>query len=557
MVSRQNLAQSFSHVLAFGRGRLGLLTALIALLSLLGAPAQTAEKVLLLPAGPVDALTSFTLKTSADHSPTLQESAPLPLHLQDGSRSTYTDLLVLPGGDLVLTGGGGRGIVFFDAAGQELDSLFAAGGMSAPASIAISQYLSPNKPEVLVLGDDTVGRVQTYDLIDRSYRSAFFFTSGADRATIARAIRLPDDRVATAVNWASLGLSALEIWSLDDPVDPEFALHSAPMERQSADLLDPMLYPLKDIMGHIDGRLLVTSRDRVAILEPAGAVIWEIDLADLNAVGAEFQSARFLGSGLIVVATRQPGHWTTPHINHALFLVDPEAEDPLLSRSAPLSAAPLRLELADGHGGTGTFGFFANAFDSPVIDPDALRLDEEPRLTPATFALDEGTALEFTLKNDSEFPLLLRRTELRFSASDCASIDPNQLPPNLWWARPARTLEPDQVWAERAGLSLTNLTPGVWCAQLSVVLRDGTRHGLGSPLQFEVLPAAYGPSGPVEVEDLGNFDSQNGDDSPWGDPGDDSKQGCACAGSPANSPPLFYLLILVGLLLRRHIHRRR
>lgn len=550
LASKKTVAHSSSTVLSIGRRRPPLSLLLVALFSLLSSSSAASQRVLVLPAGPIDSLPTFQINSTS--APSIKEGPLTPLRLQDGSRATYTDLLVMPGGDLLLAGGAGRGLVFFDPAGHELNTLFEPGHMIGPASVVISQFLGPNTPEILLFGDDSLGRVQTYDIIDRSYRGAFFFTAGTDRAMIARAIRLPADQIATAVYWPTLGASALEVWDLDDSQDPRLTIHSAPMERRPADQLDPHLHPLRDVMGHIDGRLLVTSRDRVAILDHDGSPLWELDLDDLDAAGAEFQSARFLDSDLIIIATRHPGVWTSPHINHALYLVDPHREEPLLARHAPLSRAPLRLELKDGHGGTGTYGFFADAFEEPSVDPQALRLDDEPRLTPSTFALDEATVLEFSLTNDSEDPLLLRRTELRFRPGQCSSAAPAEGPQHLWWARPARTLDPAQTWAERAGLSMTNMNPGTWCAQLSTTLRDGSRHLLDPPLDFEVLPPAQGPSEPVEIEELADFHKDSADDAPDRTPHDEAlDQGCACTGSPTGSPPLFALLLLAALLARR------
>lgn len=518
--------------------------------------ADASERVFVLTAGGISDLKRVTVRSNLE-TPTISSSSPLSLQLWEGPAATYTDIVVLPGGDIVLADGSGRGAVFFDSQGQQVDELFGAGGMSAPSSVVAGAYLGPNDPELLVMGDNTVGRVHLYDLIDRRYSWSYSLIHETVRGDVERAIQLPEQRVALAAVWPGLSLSAIKIVTTDSPADEVLALYSRPVsDAPDAPVIED-LHPVRDIMADLDGRLLITSQTQLAIVDSAGELLWKVSLGDDPAFGGEFQSARWLDSGLIVAATRQPGQWNSPHLNHRVHLIDPQAEAPLLDSSPSLDRAPLRLEVEAGHGGTGTREYFADAYDFVLPDVESLHLDDGPSLSPTDIARDENAFFEFTLTYTGEGIISLRRTEFRIHQGSCSELN---LPADLsypWWSTTNQDLGNQESWTEERLLFPDEFALGDWCGQLAITLRNGTRHFLGSPIDFEVLAPAGGEQRPVQVDDLAEFGSDAGYGADVGSgSGDDESAGCGC--SSTNRPPGGALILLIALgvwRVRRHCPR--
>ncbi len=524
--------------------------ALIALPPL--AQAQADEGVYVLPAGGVSSLPTVIVRSPAGGPPRLERGTPRQLTLADGGLATYSDVVALPDGDLLLGDGSGRGGVLFDEQGDQRDAYFPDADLAAPSSLVVAGFATPDTPDLLLMGDDSVGRALIYDVIDQSYTWHYTLTHNGVRGQIARAVALPQQRFAIAVNWPALSLSAVKIVAWESSAQPELALYSEAVDEDTPVLAG--LYPVRDLAADLDGRMLVTSRDQIAIIDEAGQLLWELHMGDDPALGGQFQSARWLDSGLIVAATRQPGLWIEPHTNHRLHLIDPspDVEVPLLDSSDNFEAAPLRIEPWSGTAPTGTRDFYADAYDFDGASPADLSLeDDRPSLVPRQIHLDETTFFGFALHNDTDGAITMRRADFLVAHGACDDLELPEALHQPWWSDGSLTrIEAGQSHQISQQVLLAEpLGIGLWCGQLRLTGRDGSRHFLGTPLDFEILPP-FGQDSPVSVDVLLEF-GDAGLPADHGSDGDEMGTGCACSTGGGSQAPLFILVLLAGLILYR------
>ncbi len=516
-----------------------------------------AEKFHVLTAGGTSTLQGLQVTTSFDGETHLTPGPHTELQLTDGGLATYTDLVVLPGGHLLLADGSGRGAVRFDADGQQVEQLFSPGEWTAPPSVVAAGFITPNDPDLLLMPDGSNGHLRIYDKIADNFLWNHDPRLEERLPLIARAIISPEDKVSAAFNWPPLSLAAVQVLSRDNSEETQLIIASeAHPELPDALIIDD-LYPLRDLMGDLDGRLLITSRTGLFIVDPTGDLLWHMDLGDDAAMGGEFEAARWLDSGLVVAATRQPGLWTEPHSNHRIHLIDPDADNPVIDSSASLDAAPVALETAAGHGGTGTRDYSADAFDFDEAPPSALDVDEGPTVDPSELLLDESTTLRFLLSNRDEAPVTIRRAEFRVAQGGCDELEPADELDHSWWSsHQNRTIDIEDSW-DSGDLSMAadELDADIWCGRLVMTGRDGVSHILGEPVEVEIGPPS-GSDGPVSVEELAEFDPIDAgitDDTGNGITPADNGSGCSCSStSPASSLPLVVLLaiFLIGRFRR-------
>lgn len=521
--------------------------------------ASAGEAIYVLSAAGTASLDSVIAESPVDGPPRLDPGPAISLQLSDGSLATYSDLVVLAGGHLLLGDGSGRGAVRFDAQGTQVDELFPSDAGKRFPSVVAKGYITPNNPDRFLVGDDTTGMVRIYDRIDDDYPFSYTTTENNRRPDIARAVALPENRIAAGMVWSELSLSGVDVISIESSDEDGVIIRSDDdADAPEAVIIDD-LHPLRDLMADLDGRLLLTSDKSVFIVDAQGEVLWRVDMGDHPALNGEFASARWLNSGLVAIATRQPGLWNQPHINHRLHLLDPNAPDEAyLDSSDSFHAAPLRIAPADGQGGTGTRDFYADAFDVDALSPSDLSVEEQPFVTPAEIVHGEQAALSFALANERSSPVWIRRAGFHITDRPCGEIEhPSQLG-HPWWSNANdRTVEPGGVWrVEEQPLESGDLHPGQWCGQLVLIDRNGTSHQPGTFVDFQILPDADSES-PVTVEELSDFHrSDAGALTDAGEPTQateiDEEGGCSCANTSPSSTLIGLLCMLMTLIVSRH-----
>ncbi len=507
------------------------------------------EEIYVLSAGGVGELKRFSIRHNSQSATTIDKDSPLLLTTFDGGLAAFSDLTVLPNGRIMLASSLGGGAMVFDDQGLQIDDIAANG---APLTSAVAAgFVTPDEPDLVLLSQDTPGRIRLHDVIDDLDDWTLPFGRDGEEASIIRSIRLVDDQIATAALWPTLDLSAVEIASVDDPADVERIIWSRhhPERLEEEPVIDD-LHPLRDLVATVDGDLLITAAHQISLIAPDGQLLWSMNIGDDPALGGEFESARWLDTDLIALATRQPGLWTQPHSNHRIHLVDPDADVPLVASSAPLSSAPLAVESARGIAATGTGHYFADAFDDEGLQASKLSLTSGPTLDPPDPRRDDSTRLSLSVANEADETITLRRLEFRSRRASC-SDDDNDFA-TTWWSDDAiTTLEPGDTWElDEEILSTAAMAVDDHCGRITAVGRDGTPHLLGDIVEFEIRS----PDGhdQVIVDEI----AEHGDAGPAGDSGlsgGETSSGCTCSSAPGRAaiPSLLVLAALFGLRLRR------
>lgn len=516
------------------------------------------EEVHVLTAGGTASLERLSVESPFDEDPFLISATATDLQLSQGGLATYSDIVVLPGGHLLLADGSGRGAVRFDEEGEQVDQLFAPGEADRLPSVVAAAFVSPNEPDQFIIGDDAAGMVRLYDSIDDENIFSYTTTQDNQRPRIARAVSMPEKRLGAAFIWPDQSISGVEVISIDDPDDDGVLIRSdADTDATEAVVIDD-LHPVRDLMADLDGRLLITSAKAIFIVDSSGDILWQIAIGDHSLLSGEFASARWLPSGLIVAATRQPGQWNQPHINHRVHLVDPEqTEHPVLDSSQSFEAAPLRLEAADGQGGTGTRDYYADAFEFDALSPNQLSVDEGPQIFPESIDAGEAAYLSFALANPAEASISFRRAGFYVAQQACEAIGhPNELHHPLWSETTTQTVAAESSWRlDDQPLQTIDLDAGQWCGQLGLTGRDGQRHWLGEAIDFEIV-ADPDSEGAVSVEELADFSGADaGDLADVGEPSEapaDDDEGCGCgSASGSTSLPMVVVLAMALMWIRR------
>lgn len=504
--------------------------------------AAAESELYVLTAGGTDHLEVMTVDDPTGDEPAIADSGTLDLQLQDRDLATYTDLVVWPGGSLLLADGSGSGAIVFDSDGHQTDQLFDHDTYPAPAGLVVASFVDPDLPSSLLVAD-AGGEVLLFDPVDEAFTFSFSPDGADPPPEPARAVALPDDRAAVAVRRPATDSSTIEIVDLDEADATTVATSRADADAPHIEGLDPV----RSLMADTDDRLLVTSRDQVAIVDDDGELDWRYAVGQAGQLGGQLEAALWLESGLVVAATRQPGLFNQPHTNHRLHLLDPEADDSYLTSSPPLQAAPLQLDTIDGHGGTGTLGYDAGASE-PTTPADELTVTGVPTVEPDSVALDATAELSLELTNDTDHPVSLRRLELSAVSAPCDADDRHEAPATDWWADP----DPDDIAPDSSlqidGTSLVaeQLGVGLWCGQFFVVDADGHRHGVDGDIDIEILPPEQGPGSPVESDDLTGFDDAG---LPTDFRPDDQTEGCGCRSSASPLPGSVAVVVAMLVLL--------
>jgi hypothetical protein len=469
------------------------------------------------------------------------------------------DLKILPDDSNLMSDVDGRAVAITDADATFSYAFAPPGDRPRVTSASVTAYAAPGEPARILVTDSNRSMAFVVDPVEETMVWQKSFALPGARATFAQAIALPEKRAAFGVKWASLGLSAIEIYQTHSgqPTDLIARLASAD-DRQfpPETVVVPEIAELRDLMGLPNGNLLVTTRYAITEMTTQGDVIWTVDIGQTTELRGEFASARLLASGRIAVATYQPGVWTNPHTNHRIHWLSASAleqsEIDIFATSNALSFAPARIESAAGHGGSGTFGYRPGLDTTGAGELSDLELSSE--LTLSANNLRRGASLwgSASIRNGGADTVNISRAAIELSSGACGSTS---------------GLGDTKILADLAVLELeaaetadlqgqrmldANFPLGQWCAQVRARDASGGSVELGDPLGFDLLEAGAETGSTVIVRDLGHW-TADADDVGLGDASmpaadDGPEPGCACSAPGRSISASWLMLLLVGLL---------
>src|SRR5690554_4269061 len=317
------------------------------------------DTVLVLPTGPTTSAQIFGLNEANGEPASVDFGHYLLLDSTIGE-APIRDFKVLPDGRNLLSDVAARGVVITDELGASEFSLDAPGARLRITSASVSAYAAPGEVARLLITDSN--RSQAFVLDPRNPGGRLNWTRGfalpGSRASFVDAIALPGQKAAFGIHWATLGVSAIDVFttSSGSPQTVLRRLASATHPNQPEEfVIIPELDQLRAFMGLANGNLLVTTQYSLFEMDLEGEIKWKITLGQgaVDANGAamnlrgEFTDATLLPSGRIALITAQPGVWTAPHVNHRVYWLSPSAlansEIEVIARSPALEFAPYRI----------------------------------------------------------------------------------------------------------------------------------------------------------------------------------------------------------------------
>lgn len=490
---------------------LPLLGLLCALLLPRTAAALEDSDILLLPIAGVDRAPIYSL-TNIGGQQVGRRSGRVPIVSGPAAPAAFGDLKKLVGGNHLLADFDARGAAITAADGEPIFSLDEPGALDDVASASAAGYAPDGRLTRILLAENSTQRIAIYDRGLGQYLWTRQLVLPPVRADIVQAIALPDHRIALAANWPTLGLSAIDVFRLDEESAAfqriRFANKSHSDEPRNFVVL-PDIEQVRDVFGLSDGRLLVTTAQKLLILstsEMDGKIEASFSLGDSDELAGEWISARQLPSGQIAAATVEPGLWTQPHPNHRVVwlssdLGDVEAVSPALER------APWRVEAALGHGGSGTLGFEPTLEFLPTGTIDDLQAPGRIELEPVPVRLGSPGSLGITLTAASQHPIVVPSVTVRAAPGSCEALEDGS---------GARTLA---EWTDvivgvgrprplDGSYRLEDDQPvGEWCARVHVQGRGSDSRTIGAGTRFRVVggqndAGGSGGSGvdPVDLE---------------------------------------------------------
>ncbi|TDP76408.1 MYXO-CTERM domain-containing protein [Bradymonas sediminis] len=562
---------------------LALITAVVLASPLLFATELRADDtVLVVPTGPTMNAQVFGLN-EANGEPASVDFGHYPLLDSTMGQAPIRDLKVLPDGRNLLSDVAGRGVAITDALGASEFSLDAPGARLRITSASVSAYAAPGEIARLLITDSNRSQAFVVDPRNPSGRLnwARGFALPGSRASFVDAIVLPGQKAALGITWATLGVSAIDVFSTSSgsPQTVIRRLASTTHPNQPEEfVIIPELDQLRAFMGLANGNLLVTTQYSLFEMDLEGDIKWKITLGqgavDANGeamtLRGEFTDATLLPSGRIALTTAQPGVWTSPHVNHRVYWLSPSAlansEIEVIARSPALEFAPYRIEPRDGHGASGSFGFMPglDATESgPLSD---LTLSREFRLNQSEFVSGDNIFASADIGNPSAAPIALSSLIILANAGACGAQTETSI---ALVEAVAVEIAPGEVFALRGSRTVdAAFSPGRWCARIYAQNGQGERVELGSAIEFDILEPSGNSGSTIDVEDLdfwkGSENGENPDDeTPTDFPSDDDDLGCGCASASGASPerlPAAALMLLgfggLGWVRRRRAARR-
>ncbi len=472
------------------------------------------------------------------------------------------DVKVLPDGAFLLTGPD-QGVVRSDPREGLWQRLMTPLDMFATIeSASVSAYDSLGRPSQLLITDSQPTIVSLWDVGSQAYTwRRNLFVPGA-RGFFAQGIVLPEDEVAIATSWRSLGLYGIDLIDARDPArqGPHRIANLAHAGAPDALTLMGELDELRELMALDAQHLLVTTRLALFVMRRDGEIVWRVDVGDAVGLTGELASARALPSGLIVAATFAPGFWTQAHPDHRVaWIAPPSADSPqpsLVARSGALPWAPRRVEAREGTGASGTLDYVPGQLATQPGELEDLSLTGPPQLTPEVSVPGALVRARFTLRNDSEGELGPLRVALLARAGEgCDPAQPAQLVVELADVRVGA--EADYSFDAQGRLGVA-FGPGRWCAQAAVRRSEDTAWRVLSPsASFEIAQPGQStitvPTQDLGLErgepDMGGDTDMSESDEEMG-PGRASgaDEGCACAlpGGRTRAPSALLWLVMLS-----------
>lgn len=522
------------------------------------ASAATDDAVYVLSYGGVDSLQLLDLDERGGAAVAVNLGAE-PIRAAADGPTTITDFKPLPDGGLLLTDVGGVGVVWVDKDRATSRVLYRA--PEAPlfplAAASVVSYDTSGMPRQLLLGDTTTSAAILYDVPEQRtiWAQSAFLPTG--RGFVSQVVSQPDGRLWIGLWWRGIALTGVDRL-LRDPTNtlPAAILRVANRAHEGAptalSILDT-LDEVRDVQGLPDGGALIAGRRVIVRLDAEGAPAWQLDLVDLPGVAGELSSARLLPSGKLAIATREPGEWTAPNLNHRVhWLTEPDAAGAatVLATSGPLNAAPRRIEPVVG-GGTGTLGWAGPPAVEEPLELAALTLSPALSATPTALKPGQSLTLAAGLRNPGPGALPLDRASIKATrADDCAAT--TGLVSRTLSERRDVTLAPEQTLDIGGMLRIDEgWLPGSWCVFVEVS-RTNAQRRLPQTVKITVSPL----SPPVRVDQLDfvryDLDMDVPDlgmepAPPISVPGDDEGCGCMIPAQHA-APQLAWALLILPLL---------
>ncbi|QDG53975.1 hypothetical protein FIV42_25500 [Persicimonas caeni] len=462
------------------------------------------------------------------------------------------DLKILPDDANLLSDVDGRGIAITETDGSFSYSFASATERPRVTSASVTAYAGLGAPTRVLVTDSNRSLAFVVDPQNDEWVWQQSFAMPGARATFAQAIALPSQRAAFGINWTALGLSAVDVYTVQsgEPTTIIRRLASAQHPDPPPEtVIVPELAELRDLMGLPNGNLLVTTRFGLSEITTEGDVVWKVDIGESAELRGEFATARLVPSGRIAVATFEPGVWTSPHEHHRVhWLSASELESErieVLASTDALEAAPARIEVADGHGGSGTFGYRPGLDAVGSGELSDLEMARDLAFNAAEYAHGDWMFASALLENTGTDTVTVSQASILATPGACGAS--TQAPRAIVEAT-ALEIGAGETFELQDSLEIDDsFTLGRWCAK--VVLQDvaGNTVELGTPGTFDVVEDTGGGSSTVIVRDLGHWSADAADvgvDMGVGDAGQDPEPGCACSASGRSVE-----LSWVGLLL--------
>lgn len=529
--------------------RIGSLLSSLALtcgLLAVGAPAVAEDGVAIVPNGGATHARVFDLDTSGAEV-RVRDQGRRPLVGDGVGPVAIRDLKILPDNTNLLSDVDGRGVVISEPDGAFSYAFAAPQDRPRVSSASVTAYAGIGQPTRILATDSNRSLAFVVDPQNDEWVWQQSFSMPGARATFSQAIALPSQRAAIGVSWLAMGLSAIDIYAVQSGEPTELvrrlasALHADPPEETE---IVAELAALRDLMGLPNGNLLVTTRFLLSEITTEGDVVWSVDIGDSAELKGEFASARLMPSGRIAVATYEPGIWTSPHEHHRVHWLSAselEAERiEVVATSSALEAAPARIEVADGHGGSGTFGY-RPGIDSPGNGTIGdLALAGGPSFNTTEYAHSDWMFTSAVLENTGTETATIARASIVATPGACGA---GNAASRTLIESTAVDIAAGESFEVRDSLEIDDsFAVGHWCAKVQVQNASGASVEFDATGTFDVVESTGGDSSTVIVRDLGHSSTDAADagfdaSSPDVRPGPES--GCACsslnhAGTPGS-----------------------
>ncbi len=465
-----------------------------------------------------------------------------------------SDVRVLPDGGALVGQASGEGAVIY---GPERDVRFVldpAARYRQVDSVAVTAYLAGGEPARIAIADSFGSVVTVRDLGTDQVVWFQNMALVAGFAQIPDVIALPNNQIVIAANYEPVGIRTLDLFDFGNGIVDRrqyanFEHVEAPPETTVVEALSPSLRSV--FAGPAGDELIVGTQYTVFSMALDGTVNWEVDVSAMPSIGGEVADAKILPSGLVAFATFEPGLWTQTSANHRIHWYDP-VQDAIVASTAPLLRAPVGLEVAEGHGGTGTLGYVAGFDELPGSIDDLMVTSFQ--LGGSEFELGSIVSTEAVIFNLGTMTVEVASLVVSSAPGTCA--EPTGEPVTFAEEADGFGLFPSSSFRLTGEIAIAQAFElGPWCARLLVTDVLGVQHEMAEPLEFSIIKSGEGSSSNVVIEDL-RFEDLSDTDLDMGIPdmGQEAPpedEGCACNSVQTSPPWPVAFLLLLGLMWRR------